>query len=258
MAVVGASVLAMIGLLVGGALDEIVRDAEAGHPGWVARRPHCPDCATTLTGRLRIPLVWAAGPRRCPACGAGLGLRRWWLGAVTGAACAWMAIGVGLTWALPAFEVLAVTCVVLATIDITVRRVPDRLLMPAYAAFGGLLLIAAAAGGQWADLARAISGGLVAFGLYLVLALAGGLGMGDVKLALLLGTALAWLGWDAWLVGITAAPVLAALWVAIAGRRRPRAGSTIAFAPFMATAALLAVPAGSQLVALYLDLRARG
>ena len=51
-----------------------------------------------------------------------------------------MAIGVGLAWALPAFEVLAVTCVALATIDITVHRVPDPLLMPAYAAFGGLLL----------------------------------------------------------------------------------------------------------------------
>ena len=82
--------------------------------------------------------------------------------------------------------------------------------------------------------------------------------MGDVKLALLLGTALAWVGWDAWLVAMVAAPVLAALWVVIAGRARPPTRSTIAFAPFMVTAALLAVLAGSQLVAVYVALQASG
>lgn len=258
MGVVGASLLAVIGLLVGGPMHEVARGAEAGHPGWVARRPRCPACTVPLTGRLRVPLVWAVGPRRCPRCGASLGWRRWWLEAITGAACAGMAIGERFTWALPAFEVLAVVCVALAAIDISTHRIPDTLLVPACAVFGGLLSIAAVAGGQWADLARAVSGGVVAFTLFLVLALVGGLGMGDVKLALLLGTALAWVGWDAWLVGMVAAPVLAALWVVIAGRRRPTTGSTIAFAPFMVTAALLAVLAGSQLVALYVGLQASG
>jgi leader peptidase (prepilin peptidase)/N-methyltransferase len=109
----------------------------------------------------------------------------------------------GPSWQLPAFLVLAVVGLLLALLDLRHQVLPNRVLLPALVAGGLLLTVAAAAGGAWPALLRAVLGAAVLFLVFLALALISpaGLGMGDVKLAALLGLYLGWLGWNAVLWG---------------------------------------------------------
>jgi len=104
---------------------------------------------------------------------------------------------------------LAACAVPLAFIDAAVRRLPDRLTIPAYA--GTALLLATS--GHWPALLRAALGGLALAGFYLVLLLISpsAMGLGDVKLAASLGTLLAWFGWRTLIAGGAAGFLLGGL-----------------------------------------------
>ena len=116
--------------------------------------------------------------------------------------------------------------------DITERRLPNRLVLPAYP----VLAIALAL--QWAVSGGlplvALVSGLGYFALMLVLSAAGGIGMGDVKLAGALGFSAGMFGVDAAL----ASPLLAFLAGGVAATitllaARGRRGTRIPFGPFM-------------------------
>jgi len=100
--------------------------------------------------------------------------------------------------------------------------------------------------GHWGALLRAVLAGLALFVGYLVLALVspggGGLGLGDVKLAGVLGLALGWLGWGPALVSVFAAFVIGgvmALILLLAGRASR--SSHVAFGPSMILGAWVAL-----------------
>jgi leader peptidase (prepilin peptidase)/N-methyltransferase len=71
------------------------------------------------------------------------------------------------------------------------------------------------------------------------------LGLGDVKLAGLLGAFLGWLGWSQTLLGALSAFVLVGLWsgVLLLTRRVQRTGS-VAFGPWMILGAALGAASG--------------
>jgi leader peptidase (prepilin peptidase) / N-methyltransferase len=146
-------------------------------------------------------------------------------GIVLGAACA-----------------LAVIAVPLAFVDAAVHRLPDPLTATAYAVAVGGLLIAAASGGHWDAMRRAVLGGLALAGFYLLLAVISpsGMGLGDVKLAASLGTLLAWANWRALVFGGFAGFLLAALYsVALLAVGRTTRKQQIPFGPFMIAGAFL-------------------
>jgi leader peptidase (prepilin peptidase)/N-methyltransferase len=123
--------------------------------------------------------------------------------------------------------------------------------LPALAGGTALLLVAAAADGTWPALLRALLGAVALFTAHLVLALLspGALGMGDVKLAAVLGLYLGWLGWPAVLLGTLAGfgvQALAAL-VLLATRRIGLRGE-LPFGPAMLAGAAL-VAGGTALLA---------
>lgn len=135
-----------------------------------------------------------------------------------------------------------------AAIDLRLRIVPNRLLAPAAA-----WAVAAAAVLAPAELpGRALSGAL-AFAVLLAPALIrpGALGMGDVKLAGMMGLYL----------GAAVVPALAAAFVAgaavgaamLVGRGRAASGRAIPFAPFLAGGGLVGLAWGPELVAFYLN-----
>jgi leader peptidase (prepilin peptidase)/N-methyltransferase len=142
------------------------------------------------------------------------------------------------------FGWLAAAGVGLAAVDVAVRRLPDRLTAPAYAVLLASFALGAATGTDPARLRGAVLGGLALAGLYFLLAFIrpGQLGLGDVKLAGLLGLALGWAGWPALILGASLAFVLAAVAsLGLLAARRLTLRSHIAFGPFMLLGAALAL-----------------
>lgn len=165
-----------------------------------------------------------------------------WVEGGTAVACALAALRPG--WEVPAFLVLAVSGVLLAVVDLQHRLLPDRVVLPSIAVVAALLAVAAAAEDTWPQLVRALLGAVALFAGFLVLALLapGQLGMGDVKLAALLGLPLGWLGWPAVLVGAVAAfLVQAVLALVLLAARRVTLRSALPFGPAMLLGAAVAI-----------------
>jgi len=184
----------------------------------------------------------------CARCGNTLGMP-WLLESVTAAVLGLLFGRFGGQPDMLAFGFLGALGVALAAIDISVQRLPDRLVLPAYPVLAALLTFAALAGHDLAALARALLGGLVLGGLYLVLALLrpGGLGGGDVKLAGLAGLALGWLGWPTLILGGTLGFLLSAVVsLALIAARRISLHSVMCFGPFLLSGVLLALLASRR------------
>lgn len=149
----------------------------------------------------------------------------------------------GISWELPAYAYMSAMAVALGFIDQRHKLLPNRYVIPSLAVAVILLTFAAAGTGAWDAMLRAILGGAAMFLLYLVMALISpaGIGMGDVKLAAVLGILLGFLGWNAWFVALFAAFLIGGLvgLVLILTRRVTRR-STIPFGPPMLVGALIA------------------
>jgi leader peptidase (prepilin peptidase)/N-methyltransferase len=159
------------------------------------------------------------------------------IGVVAVVAIGWAVWASGPGWLTPAYLVLAIAGAALGVIDARTHRLPNALVFPLAWATAALLGAAALGTGAWETLGRAVLGGLAFFALYQTLYLVaprGGIGYGDVKLALSLGAVLTWHSWATLLVGIFAAHILAGVvaTVLLLGRR---AGwkTGIAFGPYL-------------------------
>jgi leader peptidase (prepilin peptidase)/N-methyltransferase len=158
---------------------------------------------------------------------------------------------------LSAFLYLAAVSVALTLIDIDTHTLPNRIVMPAYLVVSVLLAVASLLNGEPERLVQAAIGGGVLFGLYLLMALTrpGGMGLGDVKLAGVLGICLGWLGWGALAVGAFSAFLLGgvfALALVILGRANRKSG--IPFGPWMLAGAWVGIFFGDQIAHGYLSL----
>ena len=159
------------------------------------------------------------------------------------------ALRFGWSALLPAYCYLALVSVPLAWIDVLSHRLPDRLTLPSYPIALALLGEAALAvpnGGRHYLHALA---GLAACALFygvLWLISPASIGLGDVKLAGVLGLYLGWFGARATLAGLLGGFVLAAVvGVVLIATRRADRKTHIPFGPFMlaATLAVLLTPA---------------
>ena len=171
------------------------------------------------------------------------------LAALGGAAAAVGARGV---FELAAFAVLAVAGSALVLADLAVHRLPDRILGPAALAFFVVLTLAALDGDDWGQLGRSLLAGLVLLVGYCLLAVArpSGLGLGDVKLAGLVGGFLGWFGWSETLLGTLAAFTVGGLCSAVLLLTgRVARGGELPFGPAMVVGALVGVLSGGALLA---------
>lgn len=145
---------------------------------------------------------------------------------------------------LPALLYWAAVSVALTVIDVRHHRLPNVIVLPAYPVTAALLILASTPVGGLGSLWEAALGCLALFAFYWLLALAvpGGMGFGDVKLAGALGMLLGWFGLQTLLVGVVGAFVLGGLVGAVLLVTR-RAGGTsrIPFGPFMLAGAWIAI-----------------
>ncbi|GAA2013271.1 A24 family peptidase [Catenulispora yoronensis] len=209
-------------------------------------RGTCRHCGERLpSGRVRFTL-WTG---RCHYCRTHLGPRVW-LSAIV-AALATFAVGfrVGNDPVLLTFMVFALACVPLAFIDLAVRRLPNQLTYPLAALGVSGLFTAAYLSREFTPFLRGLIGAALAGGLFMALAYARpdgeGMGLGDAKLAGILGLFLAWLGWSELGLGLLAGTSAAAafgVYMLRTGRMSRR--SALTYGPFLIMGAFLAILIG--------------
>ena len=213
---------------------------------WLVLRGKCRDCAAPIS--VRYPLVELAGA-------VAFGLVAWRFLPEVIAASGAAALVAGILQ-LVAYLYFAAISIALALIDLDVHRLPNVIVLPAYLVGLALLGGAAALTGSWQPLLVGALGALALGGLYLVLALVrpGGMGMGDVKLAGVIGLFAGWLGIPELLVATIAAALLGGIvgvGMLLAGRGRRAA---IAFGPWLLAGAWIAILIGAPLANAYLSL----
>ncbi|MBA8793005.1 leader peptidase (prepilin peptidase)/N-methyltransferase [Friedmanniella endophytica] len=154
--------------------------------------------------------------------------------------------------ALVGFGLLAVGLAALVLVDVVEQRLPDRLVGATAVGVLVPLLVAAAVEGRWPRLGVAALTAVVITAGYFALAWVrpDDLGLGDVKLAGVLGLALGWLSPAVAVLGVLAGfgcGAVAAV-VLLATRRVGRRGH-FAFGPCMVAGAALAVLLGRTVLA---------
>jgi leader peptidase (prepilin peptidase) / N-methyltransferase len=159
-------------------------------------------------------------------------------------------LGTGASWLLPAYVWLAVAGVALGIVDVAQHRLPNRIVYPSYLAGMVLLAVAALARGEWSAYARALVAAAALLVVFLLLALAApnALGLGDVKLAGLLGLYLGYLGGGQLALGFVAGVLFGALAaLLLLAARRAGWRTEFAYGPALLAGALLAVAVGQPL-----------
>jgi len=119
----------------------------------------------------------------------------------------------GLSWLLPAYLYFAAVGVLLCVIDVKHRVLPNVIVYPSFVIGVVLLGLAAIGDHQPQTLARAAAGALALFAFFLLSAVVTprGVGMGDVKLAAVVGLYLGYVSWRAVVVGALSSFLVAAL-----------------------------------------------
>jgi leader peptidase (prepilin peptidase)/N-methyltransferase len=246
---------AVFGLLVGSFLNVVVARVPAGE-SVVHPRSRCPRCGHRIRVADNVPVVsWLLLRGRCRDCGEPISVRYPLVEAATGAVFGGVAGWLGFDPALPAFLYLAAISIALALIDLDVRRLPDAIVLPSYPVAVVLLAVPVLAGRDWEVGPRAAAGAGALFLLYGVLWFIrpDGMGLGDVKLAGVLGLYLGYLSWAHLAVGGFAGFLLGGV-VGAALMAAGRAGrkSKIPYGPFMLAGAWLAVASAEPLAHAYL------
>lgn len=257
------------GLPIGSFLNVVVHRVPLGQ-SVVSPASACPKCGAGISARDNVPLLsWLLLRGACRHCGAPISARYPLVELITGIAFLLAALrfvppvlaaGTGAARVaagleLVAFLYLAAISVALAAIDLDVRRLPNTIVLPAYAVGGVLLGAADLLRGDLGAIGTAAAGAGASVALYLALAMvkSGGMGAGDVKLAGVLGLFLGQLGVGPLLVGTFVAFLLGAVFgVALILGGRGTRRSTIPFGPWMLAGTWTGVLLGAPLTALYL------
>jgi leader peptidase (prepilin peptidase) / N-methyltransferase len=261
--------VAVLGLAIGSFLNVVAYRVPLGL-SVVRPASACPGCGVTIEPRDNVPVLsWLVLKGKCRNCAEPISARYIVVEALTAVLFLAVAITflpaalgaptlnsvVSAVLVLIAFLYLAAISVVLTAIDIDVHRLPDRVVLPSYLVGAALLGSAALIGGDLEPFARSLAGAGILFAFYLALALAKprGMGMGDVKLAGVLGLFLGQLGWAELVVGAAAAFVLGGLFgVALLMMKRAGRGTGIPFGPWMFAGAWVGIFFGAPISHAYL------
>ncbi len=217
----------------------------------VTGRSHCTSCGETIAAYDNIPVLsWLLLRGRCRHCSEPISPRYPLTELASALLFALVAavIGTGDPAALALGLALTLTLVIVTLTDLERRVIPNRIL--AASALSGLALVAIS---DPASLPERGAAAIGAGGFFLLAALAypRGMGMGDVKLAALLGL---YLGRDvapAVLVALAAGTLVG---VAIMLRHGPGARKrAVPFGPFLALGGIVGLLAGPEIIDWYVE-----
>jgi leader peptidase (prepilin peptidase) / N-methyltransferase len=245
----GAVLAGILGAIVGSFLN-VVAYRLPRHESLLRPGSRCPSCETPIKPYDNVPVLgwlWLRG--RCRACGAPISWRYPLVEAVTGVLCACVVLKYGAdsdVWLPLAFVILLVP---VTLIDLDFHIIPNVLM-----AIGAVVALALLLAFQSGDLGPHLIAALGAGGFFLVAAIVypAGMGMGDVKLAgvmgLYLGRAVVPAVFTALLAGTIVGAVIIARLGAAEGRKKG-----IPFGPWLALGGVVGVFAGDAIVDWYLN-----
>jgi leader peptidase (prepilin peptidase) / N-methyltransferase len=243
------AVAAVGGLLAGSFLNVVIARLPAGE-SLVRPRSRCPHCGHEIRPYDNVPVLsWLALRGRCRDCGAPIAPRYPLVEALTGVLCALVVVVKGADGDAWLGIALVLTLVPVTFIDLDHQIIPNVIVGPS--AVVALVILALTDSSLIPDhlIAAAAAGG---FFFVAVLAYPSGMGMGDVKLAAVLGLYL----------GSSVAPALLAAMLSgtlVGGVVMARKGvsegrkTKVPFGPFLALGALVGLFVGAEIVDWYRD-----
>jgi leader peptidase (prepilin peptidase)/N-methyltransferase len=244
-----ATFVGVLGAIAGSFLN-VVTYRLPRHESLLKPASHCPGCDTPVKPYDNIPILsWLLLGGRCRSCSEPISPRYPLVEALTGALC----VGAVLTHSSAAGIALSVALILVvvpaALIDLEYRIIPNRV-----TGLGAVLALVLGLALNPAGEPERLIAGAAAGGFLLLAALAyrGGMGMGDVKLAAVMGLFLGRAVAPAIVIALVAGVLVGA---AVIARKGARAGrkTAVPFGPFLALGAIVAAYAGNSLVDLYIN-----
>jgi leader peptidase (prepilin peptidase) / N-methyltransferase len=244
-----------VGLVFGSFLTVAIHRVPAGE-SLVRPRSRCPSCGTPLRNVDNIPLLsWLMLRGRCRSCGARISP----VYPLTELACAGLFVAVALRfedlWQVALLAPFLGLLAAISVIDVRHHRIPNRLVYPAMLLSGAFVVVADLAGGHLDAIDAGI--GFVAYGvglLIVALIAPAGMGMGDVKLAGLIGLVVGSLGLELVAVAAGLGILLGGVGAIVALLSGAGRKTKVPYGPFMAAGAALSVFFGEAIADAYLRL----
>jgi leader peptidase (prepilin peptidase)/N-methyltransferase len=239
----------VFGALLGSFLNVVIHRLPRGE-SLITPGSHCPSCSASVKPYDNVPvLAWLWLRGRCRACRAAISPRYPLVEAATAALCAGVVLSHSSAGAIALGLLTVLVLVPVALIDLEHHVIPNRITAPA-----AILALALGSALNPSGEPKRLIAAAVVGGFFLLTAVISprGMGMGDVKLAALLGL----------LLGAEVAPALAIALVAgvlvgvvVMARRAPaeRRSAGVPFGPFLALGGLTAIYAGHAILSAYLN-----
>jgi leader peptidase (prepilin peptidase)/N-methyltransferase len=220
------------------------------HESLVKPRSRCPSCGAHVRPWDNVPVLsWLLLRGRCRDCSAAISPRYPLVEGVTALLCAGAVLTHSSAAGIALSAVLVLVLVPAAAIDLEHRIIPNAL-----TGAGALLALGLGTGLDPSGEPSRLIAGAAAGGFLLIAALAypGGMGMGDVKLAGMMGLFLGVAVIPAIAVALISGVIVGAVIIAREGQEAGRK-TAVPFGPFLALGAIVGVFAGSSLVDLYVN-----
>jgi leader peptidase (prepilin peptidase)/N-methyltransferase len=213
-------------------------------------RSRCPGCGKPIRPYDNIPVLsWLMLRGRCRACGIRISARYPLVEAGTAVLCALVVLAKGADEDALLGLALVLLLVPITLIDLDHRIIPNKLVLAGALAAPAILALVAPD-----DLTEHLIAAVAAGGFFLlaVLAYPRGMGMGDVKLAAVLGLFLGRAVGPAVFIALLSGTLVGTVVIARKGAREGRK-TAVPFGPFLALGAVCALFAGDAMVDWYLS-----
>lgn len=236
----------LLGLVVGSFLNVVIyrvpRHESIVHPG-----SRCPGCGTAIRFYDNIPVLsWFILRGRCRRCGARISIRYPLVEAITGVAYVLAFWRFGLDWPLLVAWAFIAAMIAVAFIDYDHMIIPNRIVIPG-ALVGLMASVAIHPQRWWVYVAGSLGAG--AFMFLLAMLWPGGMGPGDIKMALFMGAVLGAYVVVALFAAFFFGSLAGVFMLAVQKRSRKE---KIPFGPYLALGAVLATLVGESLLNSYL------
>ena len=243
-----AAIAALFGAVIGSFLN-VVAYRLPRRESLVTPASRCPSCEAPIKPYDNVPVFgWLLLRGRCRACRAPISPRYPAVEALTAALAVAVVLARHSVHDIALGLVLVVVLVPVALIDLEHRIIPNKITGPAAIAALGIGLATRPSGVPEQLIAAAAAGGFL---LVFALAYPRGMGMGDVKLAAVLGLFLGRSVGVALMAAVLAATLVGAIIMARRGVEQGRK-TAVPFGPFLAFGAVVALLFGPSLVHWYL------